>query len=51
VNSFRDRGWVHGNVRDVRYLSLCDREKLMPIDFNLGGKDGEVRYPKVLIPK
>lgn len=48
VKSFHDRGWVHGDLRDANIL--CDREKLILVDFNWGGKD-EVCYPTTLLPE
>jgi hypothetical protein len=49
VKSFHDRGWVHGDLRDVNIL--CKREKPMLVDFSWGGKDEEVCYPTALLPE
>ncbi|KAI6113728.1 hypothetical protein EDD16DRAFT_1864824, partial [Pisolithus croceorrhizus] len=43
VESFRAEGLVHG---DLRYSNIvCDQDRVMLIDFDWGGKEGEVSYP------
>jgi hypothetical protein len=49
VKSFHDRGWVHGDLRDVNIL--CDKHRLMLVDFNWGGKDEEACYPTSILPE
>ncbi|KAF8554451.1 hypothetical protein OG21DRAFT_1484651 [Imleria badia] len=44
VNSFHDVGLVHGDLRSPNIL--CDGNKVMLVDFDWGGKQGEVSYPK-----
>ncbi|KAJ2935505.1 hypothetical protein H1R20_g1589, partial [Candolleomyces eurysporus] len=44
VNGFHDKGLVHGDLRDVNILSAGDHQFWL-IDFDWGGKDGEVEYP------
>ena len=44
VNSFHDAGLVHGDLRAPNIL--CDGNKVMLIDFDWGGKQGEVFYPQ-----
>lgn len=43
VKGFHDEGWVHGDLRDVNIL--CTQDRFWLIDFDWGGKDGEVEYP------
>ncbi|KAI0252130.1 hypothetical protein BJV78DRAFT_1352562 [Lactifluus subvellereus] len=42
MQSFHDQGLVHGDLREPNML--CDGEKVMLIDFDWGGKVGEVYY-------
>jgi hypothetical protein len=44
VNGFHEQGLVHGDLRDANILS-DGREQFWLIDFDWGGKDGEVEYP------
>lgn len=44
--SFHKKGLVHGDLRDANLIvPLDDTKKLMVIDFDWGGKAGEVSYP------
>jgi len=44
VNEFHEEGLVHGDLRDANMIS--DEEyTLMLVDFDWGGKDGQVFYP------
>jgi RIO1 family len=43
MQSFHDHGLVHGDLREPNIL--CDREKVVLIDFDWGGNVGEVSYP------
>lgn len=43
VESFHAEGLVHGDLRAPNII--CDRNRVMLVDFDLGGKEGEVSYP------
>jgi thiamine kinase-like enzyme len=43
MKSFHDQGWVHGDLQVANIL--CDRGKLMLVDFDWAGRDGKVSYP------
>ncbi|KAI0248667.1 hypothetical protein BJV78DRAFT_1130931 [Lactifluus subvellereus] len=43
MQSFHDHDLVHGDLREPNIL--CDGEEVMLIDFDWGGKVGEVYYP------
>ena len=43
VQSFHDKGFVHGDLREPNIL--CDGEKVMLIDFDWGGEVGKACYP------
>ncbi|KZT09106.1 uncharacterized protein LAESUDRAFT_748334 [Laetiporus sulphureus 93-53] len=46
VNQFHDAGMVHGDLRDVNLLiSDTNETKAIILDFDWGGKAGEVYYP------
>jgi tRNA A-37 threonylcarbamoyl transferase component Bud32 len=42
VSSFHARGLVHGDLRDANII--CKGDSVMLIDFDWGGKDGQVFY-------
>ena len=44
VNEFHEEGLVHGDLRDANMIS-GDEHILMLVDFDWGGKDGQVFYP------
>lgn len=44
VQSFHDAGMVHGDLRDPNII-CDDKGRLMLIDFEWAGKDGQVSYP------
>lgn len=48
VRSFHDLGFVHGDMRDSNLLVRVDEKDLKLIDFDWGGKEGEVRYPVLI---
>jgi hypothetical protein len=43
VSGFHREEWVHGDLRDANIHYRGDEFRL--IDFDWGGKDGEVEYP------
>ena len=43
MDNFHLEGLVHGDLRDANIL--CKEESVMLLDFDWGGKDGEVFYP------
>jgi serine/threonine protein kinase len=43
VDSFHDKGLVHGDLRDANII--CKDRSMMLIDFDWSGKDGKVFYP------
>jgi len=43
VDNFHAEGLVHGDLRDANII--CKEDCMMLIDFDWGGKDGEVFYP------
>jgi serine/threonine protein kinase len=45
VQAFHEIGLVHGDLREPNIL--CDEDKVMLIDFDSGGKEGETFYPFV----
>lgn len=50
VDEFHSEGLVHGDLRDVNLLiPESDKTKVIIIDFDWGGKAGEVRYPDVCL--
>ena len=49
VTSFHARNLVHGDIRDSNLLVRVDGKLEMKlIDFDWGGKEGEVRYPVLI---
>lgn len=44
VESFHAEGLVHGDLRAPNII--CDADRVMLIDFDWGGKEGEVSYPR-----
>jgi serine/threonine protein kinase len=46
VTSFHAQNFVHGDIQDSNLLVHMDEMKL--IDFDWGGKEGEVRYPVLI---
>jgi hypothetical protein len=49
VASFHAQNFVHGDIRDSDLLVLMKGKLEMKlIDFDWGGKDGEVRYPVLI---
>jgi serine/threonine protein kinase len=44
ISEFHDRGLVHGDLRDANIISGDDGYVKL-VDFDWGGKDGEVSYP------
>lgn len=44
IRSFHDKNFVHGDLRCPNII--CDGEKVMIVDFNWAGKEGEVSYPR-----
>ncbi|KAI6136227.1 hypothetical protein F5141DRAFT_1288041 [Pisolithus sp. B1] len=47
VESFHAEGFVHGDLRAPNII--CDGNRVMLIDFDWGGKEGEVSYPHGLL--
>jgi tRNA A-37 threonylcarbamoyl transferase component Bud32 len=46
VRKFHAEGLVHGDLRDANLFILdVDKTKAMILDFDWGGKEGEVRFP------
>ena len=43
MDNFHVEGLVHGDLRDANII--CKEDRMMLIDFDWGGKDGEVFYP------
>ena len=43
MDNFHLKGFVHGDLRDANIL--CKEKSVMLLDFDWGGKDGEVFYP------
>jgi serine/threonine protein kinase len=43
MHSFHEKGFVHGDLRDANII--CKNDSVMLIDFDWGGKEGEVFYP------
>ena len=43
VKAFHEHGFVHGDLRPPN--SIVDEEKLLLIDFDWGGKEGEAKFP------
>jgi serine/threonine protein kinase len=50
VTSFHDQKFVHGDIRDSNLLVRMEDGKLQMklIDFDWGGREGEVRYPVLI---
>ena len=49
VKAFHEHGYVHGDLRASNFI--VDKEKLMLIDFDWGGKEGEAKFPDAeLVP-
>jgi len=44
MDNFHAEGLVHGDLRDANII--CKEDRVMLIDFDWGGKDGEVFYPR-----
>ena len=44
VKAFHEHGYVHGDLRVPNFI--VDNEKLLLIDFNWGGKEGEAKFPR-----
>ncbi|KAH9986009.1 hypothetical protein BJV74DRAFT_796929 [Russula compacta] len=52
VESIREQGWVHGDLRDVNFLVPSEEpERTMLIDFEWGGESREVSYLTWLFDK
>ena len=49
VNTFHARGLVHGDLRDPNIV--CDGRRVMLLDFDWAGKDGEASYPTAKLCK
>lgn len=49
VDNFHAKGFVHGDLRDANIL--CKGDRMTLIDFDWGGKDGEVVYPTIYLNK
>ncbi|KAG2005497.1 protein kinase subdomain-containing protein PKL/ccin9 [Coprinopsis cinerea AmutBmut pab1-1] len=45
MRGFHEEGWVHGDLRHCNILASEDRKRVWVVDFDWGGKDGEVSYP------
>jgi len=43
MDAFHKRDFVHGDLRDANII--CKNDSVMLIDFDWGGKEGEVSYP------
>ena len=43
VLKLHDAGFVHGDLRAPNFI--VDGDRLLLVDFDWGGKDGEVEYP------
>jgi len=43
MDSFHEKDFVHGDLRDANII--CKNDSVMLIDFDWGGKEGEVSYP------
>jgi serine/threonine protein kinase len=43
MDSFHEKDLVHGDLRDANII--CKNDSVMLIDFDWGGKEGEVSYP------
>lgn len=41
--SFHEKDLVHSDLRDVNII--CKNDSMMLVDFNWGGKEGDVSYP------
>ena len=50
VSNFHNEGWVHGDLRDANMI-VCNKnpEQVMLVDFDWGGRDGEVYYPTACV--
>ena len=44
LSQFHNRDFVHGDLRDANVIS-GDDGCVRPVDFDRGGKDGQVSYP------
>ena len=47
VGSFHTEGLVHGDLRDANII--CKGNSVTLIDFDRGGKDGQVSFPTVCL--
>ena len=45
VQSFHAKGLVHRNFQNPNII--CNKDRVMLLDFNRGGKEGEVSYPDI----
>ena len=43
MDSFHEKDLVHSDLRDANII--CKNDSVMLIDFDWGGKEGEVSYP------
>ena len=43
MDSFHEKDLVHGDLRDANII--CKNDSVMLIDFDWGGKEGDVSYP------
>ena len=48
VHSFHEQDLVHGDLRDTNVLVSEDGMQVKLVDFDWGGKAGEVRYPSAI---
>ena len=52
VSDFHNMGWVHGDLRDANMVvGNKDPSQVMLVDFDWGGKAGEVYYPTACMHK
>jgi len=52
VKAFHDKGWVHGDLRDAKFIVNNQKPgQVMLIDFDWGGdiNAGQVYYPTALV--
>ncbi|KAG2015221.1 protein kinase subdomain-containing protein PKL/ccin9 [Coprinopsis cinerea AmutBmut pab1-1] len=45
MKGFHEEGWVHGDLRYCNILRSEDKQKVWVVDFDWGGREGEVCYP------
>jgi hypothetical protein len=50
VSEFHNKGWVHGDLRDANLIVGSENPRqVMLVDFDWGGRDGQVYYPTALV--